>query len=199
MPNRPPSDRSWILRSAVLLAAACTFMAVSGWLHRPWWELAFRSDNSPVAWLSAALLLAAAVLALRLVADGSLPRGQGGVLASLLGAMSLDEQFMFHERLKYRHLAPDSPFGDASTLVLAIGGLVMLWLFLRTVRGFAPRLLMVAAIAVGELALVVDLMGTDAPVLLSMLEEGIEVVAETLFVCALLEVRPVAPQVQSSS
>lgn len=198
MPNRSPSDTAWILRTGVLLTLACAFMAISAWLHRPWWELAFRSDNSPVSWLSAALLVAAALLCVRLVGDGSLPRVRGGILASMLGAMALDEQFMFHERLKYRHLPDGSAFADASTVVLVAGGLLMLWLFLRTVRGLAPRLLMMAAIGVGELALVVDLMGTDAPALLSMLEEGIEVLAETLFVCALLEVRPAA-HVQSSS
>ena len=188
-----PSPHGAIARSAALLAAALAFMLASAWTYQPWWELAFRSDNSPVAWLSSALLAAAAVLAVRLVADASLPRLDGSALALVLFLLALDEQFQFHERVKYHWLPKGSPLADWNNVLLIAGGLALLLRFLRPVRERAPRVLMASAIAVGILALAVAIARARAPALLVVLEEGLEVLAETLFLCALIELRPGKP------
>jgi hypothetical protein len=49
-------------------------MIVAAYQEWPWWEYAFLSDNSPVAWLSSALLVANAAVALGLTLSGSLTR-----------------------------------------------------------------------------------------------------------------------------
>jgi len=185
-----PASRATLVRCAALLGAVLVFMAVSAWACQPWWELAFRSDNSPVSWLSSALLVAAALLAVRLAGDGSVPRVGGSGLAAVLFLLALDEQFQFHEHVKYHWLPRGSPLADWNNVLLIVGGLWLLGRFRRLVRERAPRALMSAAIAVGVLALAVAIGRAHAPSLLVVLEEGLEVLAETLFLCALLELRP---------
>jgi hypothetical protein len=186
----------------VAVGAALGFMALAGWLSEPWWEHAFRSDGSPVAWLSSALLVANGAVAFKLALDGSLPRRLGSLLAAALGLAALDEQFLLHERFQYfsstLRLAEDPRWrwiGELPTLVVGLAGIALVWAFTRAVRQQPARRLMLAALAVGLIALWVDL--GSAPHWLRRVEEGVEVVAETLFLCALLEVAPA--QVQSSS
>ncbi len=100
MPVPTPVSRT--AAALALLAAALAFMALSAWSYAPVWERAFRSDASPVSWLSSALLLTLAAMALRLMTDGGLPRMLGGWMAAAMFALALDEQFMFHELWKYR-------------------------------------------------------------------------------------------------
>jgi len=66
--------RKWWRHTAIVLIAVTLFMAAAALADWPWWEFAFRSDLSPVSWLSGALLLANAAVALSLTLSGSLPR-----------------------------------------------------------------------------------------------------------------------------
>jgi hypothetical protein len=185
----------------VTLTFSLAFMATAAWLSDPWWELAFRSDDSPVSWLSSALLFANAVLAFKLTLDRNLPPWLGAALALALLLMSLDEQFMFHERFKYlvvAHIARAHPWARwlAAVPMLAVGtvGVAFFAMLARAIpRVRAVRLLCVA-VAVGLFALWINL--GHPPRLLRLLEEGFEVLAETLFLCGLLEVPNT--QVQSS-
>lgn len=188
--------------TAGAVGAVGGFMVLAAWQSQPWWDHAFRSDGSPVAWLSSALLAANGAVALKLTLDGSLPGRRGGLLAAALGLAALDEQFLLHERFKYSaatlRLAEDPRWrwiGELPMLMVGIVGIAFVWAFTRTVRQKAAGRLMLAALATGLIALWVDL--GSAPHWLRRLEEGVEVVAETLFLCALLEVSPA--QVQSSS
>ena len=90
-----PIPRSLV--AILVLAAALGFMAVSAWSYAPVWERAFRSDASPVAWLSSALLLTLVAMSLRVMSDGGLPRWLGGWMAFAMLLLALDEQFMWHE------------------------------------------------------------------------------------------------------
>jgi hypothetical protein len=192
----------WWVQTAVVLGAAILFMAIAAWQSQPWWEYAFLSDDSPVSWLSSALLLANAAVALKLTLDGSLGRLFGAVLALLLAALALDEQFMLHEWFKYTYADPASPerllpaiVGDLPTLLVGAGGVVLLFGFARVVGSKPARGLMTAAVVLGLFALWVDL--GAAPVWLTRTEEAYEVMAESLLLCALLALPPA--QVHSSS
>ena len=59
----------------------------------PWWEYAFLSDQSAVSWLSNALLMADAAVALTLTLSRSMPTAWGAILAAALATLSVDEQF----------------------------------------------------------------------------------------------------------
>ncbi len=97
---------------------------------------------------------------------------------------------MLHERIKHLHLGPDSPFANASSYVIAVGGVIFLALFWRTVPARLPRKLMACALSLGVFALLVDVGGELMHPLLQLLEEAFEVLAEAFFVSALVEVKP---------
>lgn len=183
----------WWLHSTVVVASAVLFMAVAAWQSLPWWEYAFLSDDSPVAWLSSALLVANAAVAFKLTLDRSLSRLFGGALSMAFVGLALDEQFMLHEWFKYTYASGgataglvQAPVGDLPALFVGLGGLLMLIAFVRVVSRKPARGLMVTAVVVGVFALWVDL--GSAPVWLTRTEEGYEVLAESLTLCALLEV-----------
>lgn len=175
-------------------------MGLSAWSYAPVWERAFRSDSSPVAWLSSALLLALAVMALRLMADGGLPRLLGGWMAAAMLALAIDEQFMAHELWKYRchEWTALCRFEAVRELpMLAVGGVGLLTAvgLHRAMRSRLSRGLLWAGLAVGLWALAVDQVAMPYPV--AELEEGFEVLAEALVLAAFVGL-PVG-QVQSSS
>jgi hypothetical protein len=188
---------------ALVPLAALLFMAVCHVLYQPLWERAFRSDNSPVSWLSGALLFANAVVALVLVLTAAMPPRLGRLMAGGLLWCALDEQFMFHERFKYDY-AP-SWFAEEAALpswllnlpmiAVGLGGAVCIAWFLRRMwRGNIVACgLMLTALAVGVLALAVDLWGDGWAI--APFEEALEVLAESFFLSALLE----TAQVQSAS
>lgn len=176
-----------------MLGVVTAFMGVAIWWEWPWWEYAFLSDGSTVAWLSSALLLADAAVALSVTLTRALPSMAGGALSAALTLLALDEQFQFHEQFK--SALGTSRLRDAPTMLVGVGGvvlLVVLWqrLATRTARG-----LFALAIGVGVFALWVDL--GSPPVAVGRLEEGFEVLAESLFLCGLLELA--RSQVQSGS
>ena len=178
-------------------------MIVAAWMAQPWWEYAFLSDDSPVSWLSSALLMGNAVLVFKLTLDDALPRwlGYGSTCALLL--LTVDEQFMLHERYKHMrllqlsssHTVPAGWIADVPILLLALGGVAFAWMFSRAVPGRAAKNLIYVAVVLGVFAVWIDV--GHPPTWLARLEEAYEVLAESLFLSGLLAVRSV--QVQSSS
>jgi hypothetical protein len=178
------AERGWPRHTAVVLGAVAAFVAVSVFAEWPWWEYAFMSDESPVAWLSSALLVANAAVALNLALSRSLRPGPGYTLAAALAMLAVDEQFQLHERLKSS--TGGGAAGNAPTWLVGIGGLACLAVLMRIVKSRAARVLIAAAVSVGIFALWVDL-GTP-PAVLARSEELYEVLAESLFLCGLLEI-----------
>jgi hypothetical protein len=188
--------KSWWMHTAAVVGGAVLFMAVAAWASRPWWEYAFLSDDSPVSWLSSALLMANAAVAGKLTVDGSLRRWIGSSLAIVLVVLALDEQFMLHERFKYTYTSAGTTsihpgtlpraVGDLSTVLVGLGGIGFGLLFAREVSSKPARGLMGVAVAIGLFSLWVDL--GDPPVWLARIEEGYEVLAESIFLAGLLAV-----------
>ena len=209
---------AWMLRTGFVLSGVALFIAISAWAYMPWWELAFRSDASPVSWLSSALLFACAALALQIGAQGGLTRGLSSWLVVSMLTMALDERFMFHEYWKY-HCAewiswcgrPSAGhvdgLGDAPMALVGCVGIATLAVLYRAIDSAVVRGQMMAAVGVG----VVLALGTHfghasglLPAWFGRFEEVFEVFAVSLFLCALIEVpaKPMAiasDQVQSAS
>ncbi len=210
--------RAWLWRTGGVLLAVAVFMAVSVWIYLPWWELAFRSDISPVSWLSSALLFACAALALQIGVQGRLSPALSAWLGVSMLALALDEQFMFHEYWKYHcsewldGCGPPAPghidwLGDAPMMLVGLLGVGTLVVLYRRIDVTAVRRLLLAAVSVGvvfALGLHFAHAGNLLPAWFGRFEEVFEVCAEALFLCALLEV-PLqsaagrAAQVQSAS
>jgi len=192
--------RPFTLWPAVLTpAGALFFMAFAAAWYWPTPELAFISDNSPVSWLSSAQLWATALIALRLGADRSLPVLASVWLAGAMVVLACDEQFMFHEHWKYgchqwldacrsHHWVTEAPI----LAVAIVGSVTIAWLH-HLLHDRGCRLWLWSSLAVGALAILVDL--TNWPSQLARVEEALEVVAEALFVGALLGWRGVSPTV----
>jgi hypothetical protein len=160
--------------------------AASRW---PLWEQAFYSDQSPAAWLSSAQLLGAALLAARLSQCRELPRLLGWWLTLALWVLALDEQFMLHEQWKFGCVQWWSAcsqrwVAELPTIGVGVLGSVTVLALMRVVPDTLFRSLVITGLAVGLLALWVDLAQT--PVFVLPLEESLEVLAEALFIGALL-------------
>jgi hypothetical protein len=161
-----------------VVVGACLFMLFSAWMFYPGWERAFRSDASPVSWLSSALLLTLSVVALRLQAEG---------------ALALDEQFMLHELWKYRchewtTLCQAGWVRELPMPMVALAGGATAILMHRALASRRTRSLLWAGIATGLWAICVDQVAMPYPV--AELEEGFEVLAQALVLAALLSVPP---------
>lgn len=187
------AKHSPITATLLIVAGTIVFMLVAAWEYSPWWERAFRSDDSPVSWLSSALLVATATLAGKLTSDRVFKPKTGTILTLAMLVLALDEQFQLHERFKFG-LAPHWGgerwpwIGDVPTLLVGVGGLLFLVRFWFQIRRQSARVLMFAAVAIGCFALWVDL--AAPPSILTVLEEGFEVLAEALFLSALWCVPP---------
>lgn len=209
---------AWLWRTGGVLLAVTLFIAVSAWIYMPWWELAFRSDASPVSWLSGALLFACAALALQIGVQGRLSPVLAAWLAVSMLVLALDEQFLFHEYWKYhcnewmswcgRPAAGHIDWlGDAPMMLVGILGVGTLIVLVTRIDSAIVRGQLVAAVSVGLVfALGIHYLhaGDLLPAWLGRFEEVCEVYAEALFLCALLEVpfpagASRADQVQSAS
>lgn len=173
--------------AALVLAATLAFMAISAWSYAPVWERAFRSDASPVSWLSSALLLTLAAMSLRLMADGALPRVLGGWMAAAMFLLALDEQFMFHELWKYRceewtTLCRFETVREAPMLAVGVVGTLTAVALHRALRTPLGRRLLWAGLATGLWAITADQVAMPYPI--AELEEGFEVLAEALVLAA---------------
>jgi hypothetical protein len=187
-----------------LLPALITLalMVWFGAMHWPFWAQSFSSDFSPAAWLSSALLLAASLLSARLGIERALYRPLAIWLALALFVLALDEQFMLHERWKYgceRWVAAcvHAWVRELPTYLVMVLGAISLMGLAKVVAHPAVRVLVGVSLSVGLFALVIDLM--ELPGTLGMLEEGFEVLAEALFIGALLVIPSVAVQQRSST
>jgi hypothetical protein len=109
----------WMRHTAVILGCVAIFAVTAAAMSWPWWEYAFLSDDSPMAWLSSALLLASAAIALSLSVSRSLPSRFGGLLAGALACLALDEQFRLQERMK---VAPAAGVRRRDGSVCDLGG-----------------------------------------------------------------------------
>ena len=189
LPRHRPNPHRGV--APALLAAVLGYLLLSAWMLAPAWERAFRSDGSPLAWLSSALLLTLSITALRLL---------GAWLAVAFLALALDEQFMLHELWKFRchewtTACQHSAVREAPILAVAVVGLLTLAWLHRALLHPGSRALLWASLAVGWLAIGVDQWPEvqphlpwlpELPPLLATLEEGLEVVAEALVLAALL-------------
>lgn len=168
------------------------FLAVAVAAYWPLPEAAFRSDNSPVSWLSSAQLWTASVLSLRLVSEGVLTRRLGGWLFVALAGLAFDEQFMFHEQWKFGcadwfsacRYAWVTELPMLSVGVLGLGTMVVLH---RTVSDPRARVQLWSAYLMGAFALFIDLFSMQW--LVGLYEEGFEVISEAIFMGILLGLR----------
>jgi hypothetical protein len=203
----------WAWRVGCVLAFLLLFIAVSVWAYLPWWDMAFRSDTSPLSWLSSALLFASAMLALQLGAARAFPRGFSLWLAASLLLLSIDERFMLHEYWKYHcyqwawcalpEAGKIDALGDLPMLLVgAVGVATWAWLY-RAVASRVARALLSLAVFIGvffALGTHYGVAGHWLPASWSFLEELFEVCAETFFLCGLIETGAFRPsQVQSAS
>ncbi len=190
---------SFSLAPALLaLLAALIFLAVSALLYWPAPEVAFRTDDSPAAWLSSAQLWAMALLALRLWQERVLARGLCLWLAAAMMVMAFDEQFMFHEHWKYSCIdwfdaCRQRWVTELPMLAVGVLGSATAWVLHRAMPNRNARTLLWCAIAVGVGALVLRFTQQPAPLL--PYKAALLVLAEALFAGILLGLR--APQVHS--
>jgi hypothetical protein len=166
-----------------VLGSVTVFTLAAAYASWPWWEYAFLSDDSPLSWLSSALLLANAVVALNLTLTGGLSAPVGSTLTAALTFLAIDEQFQVHERFKESR--GGGTIGDLPTWLVGLGGIACVVVLRRTVASDAARNLLSVAVAVGLFAIWVDL-GSPSQYL-ARCEEVVEVMAESLFLCGLLE------------
>ena len=180
---------------AVYVPLIVIFMALAAVGAWPLPEMAFRSDNSPISWLSSAQLWSLAVIAIRLTFDRALPLALGLWLVIATAAMAFDEQFMLHEQWKYGctdwfALCRYAWVRELPMLAVGLGGIVTaLWLHASIQPGWA-RWQLWAAIGTGLFALSMDVLHVSDD--LAAYEEGFEVLAEAIFVSCLLGLRPTA-------
>ncbi len=191
--QNPRTSQRFSLSALLVVVAPCAFILISTWIFYPGWERAFRSDASPVSWLSSALLLTLAVLSLRLLVDGGLPQWLGGWLALAMFVLALDEQFMLHELWKYRcheltALCKMAWVRELPMLMAALVGAITAVLMHRAVPSRLTRGLLWAGVSIGLWAIFVDQVPMPYPI--AELEEAFEVLAESLVLAALLTVRP---------
>ena len=186
-PDSRDSASAW--PGILCLAGAAIFMIVSAFLYWPAPEVAFRTDDSPVSWLSSAQLWAMAVLVLRLAQEKTLPRLLGVWLFAAMMEMAFDEQFMLHEHWKYNCL----DWFDAChigwvkelpmLLVAVFGLLTAIWLY-RSMVSRWQHVQLWLAVGIGLFSLV--LRSTQQPIDLLPYKAALLVVAEALFMGMLL-------------
>ena len=177
--------------AALLALLFCALSAATAW---PLWESAFRSDGSPVSWLSSAPLLSNAVMAARLGPERGLPTRLAAWLAGAILLLARDEQFKFHARWKFgcstwfeacRGLPA---LAEAPIPLVGVVGLASAAWLHHALPTRAARVGLWAALAVGVWALVID--QTPMPAEIAVFEELFEVLAEALFLGVLFSVPP---------
>jgi hypothetical protein len=115
--------------------------------------------------------------------------------------MAFDEQFLLHEQWKYSchewwNACRYRWVTEAPTILVGVVGAATVLVLHGRLPSRPAQLLLWSALAVGGLALVLDLFGWPMP--LAPYEEGLEVIAEALFTGVLLGwVAPVRAQVHS--
>ncbi|WP_137937963.1 hypothetical protein [Chitinivorax sp. B] len=175
----------------ISLLMAVLFMLVAAWLYWPSPEIAFRTDESPVAWLSSAQMWAMAVLSLRLWGNSILPRKLCLWLALAMMGMAFDEQFMLHEHWKYschQWISACRYTWMTELPMLLVGSLGLLtgiWLQHSLLTPHLRRLLW-ASLLIGLMALLLRF--TEQPIVLLPYKAALLVIAQALFIATLLGV-----------
>jgi len=160
--------------------------------------VAFRTDDSPVAWLSGAQLWAMALLALRLWQESSvLPRSLCLWLFVAMTEMSFDEQFMLHEHWKYGCIQWLSlcRIGWITELPMILVGVLGVMTGIWLHRSLSDRLAQVQmwlSVGIGIFALILRF--THHPIELLPYKAAILVIAEALFAGMLLGLGRLAQQ-----
>jgi len=201
-----PAMKSSFPRSGVLGVILGVFIAVflgsATYFYWPWPERVFASDGSPQEWLSSSLLFAGSILALS-IGYRRVALWLWGTLALGLLIMALDERFMGHERIKeyllFRVFQGDltklKGWGDVPMLIYPLGAVVG-WRWVRSeILNLSTRYAMLWAFGLGAVRVGL-LFAHDAYA--HFLEQGIEILAEAVFLYALL-IESAEAQVQSSS
>ncbi|MGC3981118.1 MAG: hypothetical protein QM808_07670 [Steroidobacteraceae bacterium] len=186
-----PESNNYNRLATLYLLSVVLFMVIAAATSWPMPEISFRSDNSPVSWLSSAQLWAGAVISGRLLVERALPGRLALVLFSSMVLMSFDEQFMFHELWKYTcsnwfSLCKYSWMREMPMVLVAIGGVaITIWLS-KALVGWG-RWLLILGVSLGMVALSKDVLGSFESI--GAYEEAVEVLAEALFISSLLGIR----------
>lgn len=186
-------SRRLALTSAALAAGVLAFVGAivaNAWPHAA--AEIFR-ERSPVAWLSGTLLASCAAVALA-IGLRERERPAFWALAAGLFALALDERFMLHERLKALILralfdydrAAMGVWGNAPMLLVPLAGAAVLWSLRAELWRRACRPWILAAFALGAVAIALDIVTDARPV--QVAEELLEVASETAMLIALLAV-----------
>lgn len=183
--------------NALLLIAVSIFMGLALWSKAPLWELALRSDNTAISWLSSTQLWACAVLVFRLTLERQLPILLGSILCLALMGMALEEQFMYHELWKYScedwlSLCRFEWMRELPIRLIGLGGAILFFFLHRVIPQRPLQIQLWLALAIGFLAIAVDQLPIF-PARIAVFEEVFEVVAETLFLGLLLSFRQPGP------
>lgn len=173
----------------ICLTVPAVFMIIAAVRYWPAPELAFRTDDSPVAWLSSAQLWAIAILVLRLWHESTLPRSLCSWLSLAMMGMAFDEQFMLHEHWKYScmnwltacqlEVVREMPM----ILVGGLGGLTALWLH-HQLPERRSRLMLWLSVLIGIFALYLRF--TQRPIVMLPYKAAVLVISEALFAATLL-------------
>ncbi len=174
------------------LLFACVFMLLAALSYWPEPELAFRTDESPIAWLSSAQMWALAVLSLYLWQERQLPASLGGLLCCGMMFMAFDEQFMWHEHWKHSCASWTAAcryelVRELPMLAVAAGGLLVLTLLWRIVAGRLGKGFLCGAILLGWFALFLRF--TQQPAALLPYKAALLVLAQALFMGLLFNLR----------
>jgi hypothetical protein len=176
-----------------LLTLTVSFGVIAwmGWRWWPHWGLAFATEDAPLGWWQAALLVAnasaAGALASVHAAAGS--RRRAAIVWTLLALSmvfaALDERFMAHETVQdwlEFDLGVPRRWAQCVILVYALGGVALLWA-VWTEGSATLRRWTIAALVAGGLALGWDL--AFDTIAMQIIEEWLEALAETLLLAGL--------------
>ncbi len=184
---------------ALHLGFALLFMLVAALSYWPEPEVAFRTDESPVAWLSSAQMWALAVMSLHLWQERRLSNWLGLLLSSGMMLMAFDEQFMWHEHWKHgcqNWLAACryETLRELPMLLVALGGVLVLRLLWRALQHRLSKGLLLCAIMLGWFALFLRF--TQQPAFLLPYKAALLVLAQALFMGLLFSLSGASPSSQ---
>lgn len=178
----------------------CVVMLIIAWMGFRYWpdlQLAYATEEAPLAWLQSSLIFGCAITcALRATLPQRAPRDSWlwPAMALALVVAALDERFMLHEAiqdwLRYDVL-DDAPWAaravGAVTLVYALAGVAVLITLKKA--ALAPAFHWIRlAVSVGFAAVALDIAFNSLG--WQTIEELLEVSAESLMLCGLFtEVR----------
>lgn len=168
--------------------AAILFIASAISQAWPFWQQAFRSDNSSISWLSSAQLWTISFVTLLLIKEQKLPKVLGGWFFLAMLLMAMDEQFQFHEQWKYgcdEWVNWCDPIWVKELPILSmalLGSMSTFWLYRYCATRFS-KIALVIAILLGLVAISIDL--GLVPGFLFIFEEGFEVMAEAFWLSCL--------------